>query len=76
MGPDMHIISSAEETALEVADTLERRNHMAPPVRTPHHRFATTAPDPSDFIQLGGAIFGSPLDDVRVVSLEELKTKN
>ena len=72
MGPEMHIISSAEETALEVASTLERRNHLAPPKRIPHYSFATTAPDPSDFIQLGSAIFGSKLEDVQTLKVEEL----
>jgi len=73
MGPDMHIISSAKETALEVAHTLERRNQLASLQCEPHYRFVTTAPDPSDFIQLGGAIFGSSLDDVSSIELEELR---
>jgi len=72
MGPDMHIISSAEETALEVFSTLERRYQLAPPEHLPRYSFATTAPDPSDFIQLGGAIFGKKMEDVQVVDLEEL----
>ena len=72
MGPNILLISSAAETASEVFDTLERRGQMAAPTTAPQYRFATTACDPTDFIQLGGAIFGSPLDDVRVVSLDEL----
>lgn len=72
MGPDMHLISSAEETALEVAQTLERRNQMAPAGTLPQHRFATTALDPTDFIQLGEAIFGSSFGEVQRVGLKEL----
>lgn len=75
MGPEMHIISSAEETALEVVETLERRGQLAPLERAPHYSFATTALDASDFIQLGGAIFGKPLLDVSTVSLEDLDNR-
>ncbi|MCL2807330.1 MAG: glutamate racemase [Coriobacteriia bacterium] len=72
MGPDIHIISSAEETALEVTSALERRNQLAPPEQLPTYSFATTALDPTDFIQLGGAIFGSALTSVETVDVKEL----
>ncbi|MDR1088243.1 MAG: glutamate racemase [Coriobacteriales bacterium] len=72
MGPEMHIISSAEETALEVVETLDRRGQLAPPDQMPHYRFATTASDPGDFTDLGAAIFGRPLEQVQRVSLEGL----
>lgn len=73
MGPNMRLISSAAETASEVADTLERRGQMAAPTTAPRYRFATTATDPTDFIQLGDAIFGSPLGEVQVVGLDKLQ---
>ncbi|MDR2035413.1 MAG: glutamate racemase [Coriobacteriales bacterium] len=73
MGPEIQIISSAEETAIEVAEALARRHHLAPPEQTPHHRFATTASDPTDFIQLGEAIFGSEFGEVQLVTLTELE---
>lgn len=72
MGPEMNIISSAEETALEVVDTLERRGQLAPLGTTPHYSFATTATNPSDFIALGGAILGSKLEEVKLVTPNEL----
>ncbi len=72
MGPEMHIISSAEETAAEVAETLARRGQLASAGTTPRYTFATTATDADDFIDLGGAIFGQLLVDVRIVSLREL----
>jgi len=73
MGPEMQIISSARETALEVLSTLERRGQLASPECTPHHSFVTTAFDSADFVQLGGAIFGSPLEDVKTITVEELR---
>ena len=72
MGPHMNIISSAEETALEVTETLDRRGQLAPLDQKPIYQYATTAPDASDFVTLGGAIFGRKLGEVRTVSLEEL----
>jgi len=75
MGPDMQIISSAQETALEVVSTLERRGQLAPPHCTPQHRFVTTAQNPEDFTQLGGAIFGSKLEEVETIKIEELCKK-
>ena len=71
MGDDIQLISSAEETAIEVAETLERRGHRAP-VGTPvEHRFFTTA-DAGRFQTLGGQVFGSPLGTVTEVSLDDL----
>ena len=73
MGPDMHIISSAEETALEVVETLERRGQLATTSSSPVYSFATTAPNPLDFTQLGSAIFGKPLENLQVVAVSELE---
>ncbi|MDR1358723.1 MAG: glutamate racemase [Coriobacteriales bacterium] len=72
MGPEMNIISSAEETALEVVETLDRRGQLAPRGHKPSYRFATTAEDDSDFRDLGAAIFGRPLAHVQRVGLEDL----
>lgn len=71
MGPDMNIISSAKETALEVAETLERRGQLAPVDAQPEYRFATTAQDPRDFVELGSAIFGKELKSVTIVDFNE-----
>lgn len=72
MGPEMQIISSARETALEVLNTLERRGQLASPECIPHHSFVTTASNSADFVQLGSAIFGSKLEDVKTVLINEL----
>jgi glutamate racemase len=73
MGPDIHIISSAEETARDVAETLARREQLAPADSVPAHRFATTALESSEFVALGGAIFAHPIKDLTLVDLAELE---
>lgn len=67
----MQLISSAEETAKEVAETLARREHLAPPGAPARSIFATTG-DPSEFARLGGRVFGSPLGEVLPVTVSEL----
>jgi len=76
MGPGITIISSAEQTVLEVANALEQQGHLAPDGHEPLYRFFTTAPDTDDFIRLGSAIFGKPLMSVTTVSLDELIDEN
>jgi glutamate racemase len=71
VGPNVQLISSAHETALEIAETLARRDQLAPPDRTPHHRFATTG-DAEEFARLGGRVFGATIDGVEKVTLEAL----
>ncbi len=71
MGPRVEIISSAAETAREVADTLARRDHLAPPDAQPTYTFATTG-DPDEFERLGSRVFGRRLGSVASVTLEEL----
>lgn len=73
MGPEMNIISSAEETALEVGDTLARRGQLASPGTVPSYQCATTALDSSDFVELGEPIFGKTLGTIRMVGLDELE---
>ena len=71
MGDEVSLISSAEETALEVTETLDRRGHRADGTVPVAHRFLTTA-DAVRFAATGGRVFGAPLGDVREVTLEEL----
>jgi glutamate racemase len=71
VGARVELISSAAETAHEVAETLERREHIAPSGMSPVYEFATTG-DPREFARLGSRIFGSPLGDVESVALSEL----
>lgn len=71
MGPSVKIISSAEETAREVAETLRRRDALAPGQRAASHLFATTG-DPGEFELLGSQVFGAPLGPVEKVELDQL----
>jgi glutamate racemase len=71
MGSGVQLISSAEETAREVADTLGRRGHLAPEGE-PTYTFATTG-DPSEFSKLGSRVFGQAIGAVESVGLEELE---
>jgi len=73
MGGDIRIISSAEETARDVAQTLARRGQLAREDHAPHYRFATTATDLVDFATLGSAIFARPVDHPAAVTIEELE---
>ncbi|MDR2492088.1 MAG: glutamate racemase [Coriobacteriales bacterium] len=72
VGPSVRIISSAEETARDVAEVLGRRGQLAQDGHTAHYRFATTTTDPEEFVSLGSAIFLHPLEDLTLVSLEDL----
>lgn len=71
VGPRVTLISSAEETAREVAEALARRGHLAEPGAAASYEFVTTG-DPAEFERLGGRVFGAPIGRVRSVSLEEL----
>jgi glutamate racemase len=70
MGPRVTLISSAEETALQVAETLGRRGQLAqgPPGV---HMFATTG-DPAEFSRLGSRVLRERIERVEHVSLEQL----
>ncbi|HSK47563.1 MAG TPA: glutamate racemase [Coriobacteriia bacterium] len=72
MGPRVRLISSAEETAHEVAQTLERRGHLAMQAAKPHHVFATTG-DAEEFERLGSIVFGAPVGRAERVDLETLR---
>ncbi len=71
VGPRVQLISSASETAREVAETLARRDHLAPPDARPRHEFWTTG-DADEFARLGARVFGAPLGTVGTVPLAEL----
>ncbi len=72
VGPTVRLISSAEETAREVADTLAMRGHLAPAGTVPEHDFATTG-SAEDFAQAGSRVLGSPIERVASVTLDELE---
>ena len=71
VGSRVRLISSAEETAREVAETLTRRGHRSP-ARNPHLEFATTG-DAEEFERLGARVLGREIDAAAHVSLDELR---
>jgi glutamate racemase len=73
MGADVRIISSAEETAYDVAQTLERRGQLAPEGVAPQHRFVTTAADADEFAALGAAILARSISMPLSVTTAELE---
>jgi glutamate racemase len=72
MGPTVTIVSSAEESAIEIASTLERRGQNASSDHRAIYSFATTASDVGEFITLGSHIFGQEVAHVEQVGLDEL----
>jgi len=71
VGPRVHLISSAEETALEVAETLARRDQLASDSRRRTLTFATTG-DAEEFARLGSTVFGSRIEAAQQVSADRL----
>jgi glutamate racemase len=71
VGPRVRLISSAEETAREVAYTLRVRDQLREDGE-PSYTFATTG-DAEEFARLGSRVLGRRIDDVETVSLEELR---
>lgn len=73
MGPEIALISSAEETARDVTETLIRRGQLA---RNDAHgtwQFATTSDDPADFAQLASRIIGTNVPVPERVSIAQLE---
>lgn len=73
VGPDVRLISSAEETAREVAEILEVRGQLAPAGTLPRHTFATTG-DPREFEVLGSRVLGWSTGDVESAPITELES--
>ncbi|ACV06038.1 glutamate racemase [Kytococcus sedentarius] len=57
MGPEVSLVSSAEETAAELLRTLADRGELAPDATVPTHEFLTTG-DPSQFSELARRFLG------------------
>lgn len=72
VGENVFIISSSEETAKEVVETLTYRGHLADGLLEQHSSFYTTGEDLDDFRNIGGHIFGYPIDDLSYVDIEDL----
>jgi glutamate racemase len=80
LGPDVRLVSSAEEIALELTETLRRRDELVSSgdaalgaANEPIYRFATTSDDITAFAVAGSFIFGHALDSIEHVNLDEAK---
>jgi glutamate racemase len=73
MGPKVRLISSAQETAREVAEVLAKRGWLAPKENVPRHRFVTTG-DEEEFARLGSAILQRRIGSAERLALSELET--
>ncbi len=69
VGSGVRLISSADETAKDVAEILAYRGHLAERECAPEHLFVTTSANTDEFRQLGSQIFASPLAHVEHVEL-------
>jgi glutamate racemase len=72
VGENVSIISSSEEAAKEVVETLAYRGHLSDGTAGVHSTFYTTGVDLDDFRQIGGHIFGEPIDDLDYVDVNSL----
>lgn len=72
VGENVSIISSSDETAKEVVETLTYRGHLCDGSIPPHNSFNTTGRDLDEFRQIGGHIFGEPIEDLSYVGIETL----
>ncbi len=73
VGSKVRLISSAEETAREVAEVLERKGGLAPSSGgSPSHHFTTTG-DAEEFARLGSRVLRESIPSVEHVSLDELE---
>jgi len=71
-GRDVTLVFSADETAREVAETLDRKGFDNDRTREGSYRFLTTG-DPAAFRALGQRFLQLPLADVEHVTLAELE---
>lgn len=67
MGKQVKLISSAEETAIEVAEILKRKNQLREKAKN-KHRFISTG-DSSKFNKLGSRFLGQAIDFVENIKL-------
>ncbi len=73
MGLNVRLVSSAEETAREVARVLDATGARAPGGLAVRHRYATSG-DPVEFAQLGGRVLGRRIEGVHHVPVEHLES--
>ena len=75
LGSHVNIVSSAEETTREVAETLRRRGQLAPCGSLVRHRFATTGDDIAEFAAAEQFIFGRPLASIEHIDISDLEAQ-
>jgi len=73
MGPRVRLISSAQETARQVAEALEARGQLSGEEARPVHGFATTG-DPEEFALLGSRVLRRPIVRATHVGVDELES--
>ena len=73
VGSRVQLISSAAETAREVAETLARRDQLAPAGSVAGYEFITTG-DAEEFARLGSRVFGRNMSTVSTLDLAQLET--
>ena len=69
IGRDVTLISSAHETAIDVAEILARRGELARPGAVARHEFNTTGTDTEGFERFGGRAFGHAIGRVNHIDL-------
>jgi len=68
LGPEVALIDSAEETAIETASVLRHQGLAAPDQAKPQHRFVASD-DPLMFLQLGQRFLGGAIETVEIKTL-------
>ncbi len=71
MGNDVTLVSSAEETARDVAEMLERRCALAPCDNEARREFYTTGSDVDEFRRFGELVLVRPMDSVSCIDLDD-----
>ncbi len=72
MGPGVQLISSATETARDVAEILRRRRAFAAPDHRPSYQFFTSGADCEEFARLGTLVLNVEADRIETVDFGEL----
>ncbi len=73
LGESIHLVSSAEETARDVASILERRGALASGSSATSHRFFTTSNATDEFAEFGALVLGNEDIEVEHLDLPEYK---
>ncbi|ODG90346.1 MULTISPECIES: glutamate racemase [Bacillaceae] len=67
MGPSIQLISSGDETALEVSAILDQQNILSNSEITTHEFFTTG--DPTIFSKIASSLFQEPMENVKYIKL-------